>query len=83
MGMEAEIEKIKERNAKVEADKAWETSYARRIIITISTYALSLIVFIIIEANNPHLAALIPSLAYLLSTVTLPSLKAIWLKSRK
>ena len=29
--LEKEIEKIKERNKKVELDKAWETSWIRRI----------------------------------------------------
>ncbi|MDZ7798811.1 MAG: hypothetical protein U5L76_04340 [Patescibacteria group bacterium] len=31
--IEKEINKIKERNAKLEKDKAWETSWTRRIII--------------------------------------------------
>ncbi len=36
--IEKEIEKIKERNKRVEKDKAWETSWTRRICIMILTY---------------------------------------------
>ena len=32
------IEKIGKRNSKVESDRAWETSYARRGLILIFTY---------------------------------------------
>lgn len=82
MDLEAEVARIRERNARVEADKAWETSAMRRAIITLSTYLLSLAIFLIIGADNPFLASLIPSLAYLLSTITMPPLKAHWLKGR-
>ena len=83
MDTEAEIQKIKERNARVEADKAWETSHTRRGAITISIYVLSFAVFVMIGAPNPHFVALIPSLAYALSTLTLPFLKEAWLKNGK
>ena len=33
-----EIEKIKERNKRMEADKAWETSFTRRALISVATY---------------------------------------------
>ena len=36
--LKMEIEKIKERNKKVELDKAWETSFVRRLCICILTY---------------------------------------------
>ena len=36
--LENEIVKIKERNKKVELDKAWETSWTRKICIGILTY---------------------------------------------
>ena len=37
-GLENEIVKIKERNKKVELDKAWETSWTRKMCIGILTY---------------------------------------------
>ncbi|MCG2724124.1 MAG: hypothetical protein ABIF85_00910 [Nanoarchaeota archaeon] len=36
--LEKEIEKLKERNIRVEADKAWETSYSRRMLLMVYTY---------------------------------------------
>lgn len=33
-----EIEQIKQRNARVESDKAWETSLFRKILIAVLTY---------------------------------------------
>ena len=35
-----EIEKIKARNKKVEADKSWETSLTRKILIAFATYVV-------------------------------------------
>ena len=83
MDVEAEIEKIKSRNQRVEGDKAWETSHARRLIIFAGTYTLSYLLFLIISAPNPHLAALVPAMGFLLSTLSMPILKEAWLGSRK
>ena len=41
--LKEEIEKIKSRNKKVELDKAWETSWTRRICICILTYIVVVI----------------------------------------
>lgn len=79
MNLEEEISKIKKRNARVEADKAWETSYFRRAIIAIGTYIVILVFLIIIEAPNPYLAAAVPAIGFILSTLTLPFLKKWWL----
>ncbi|KKU09656.1 MAG: hypothetical protein UX13_C0034G0003 [Candidatus Woesebacteria bacterium GW2011_GWB1_45_5] len=78
-----EIEKIKERNKRVEADKAWEISWTRRIFIAVSTYVLISIFLIIIRVEKPFLSAVIPAVAYLLSTFSLTILKSHWLKNRK
>lgn len=78
-----EIEKIKERNQRVEADKTWETSWTRRIFITVSTYILILIFLIIVRVERPFASAIIPAAAYLLSTFSLGVLKSWWLEKRK
>ena len=83
MDTEAEIEKIKSRNRRVEADKAWEVSAERRLIIALGTYVIAYVLFLTISAPNPHLAALVPAVGFLLSTLTLPFIKAAWLRSRK
>lgn len=77
-----EIELIKARNRRVEADKAWETSSTRRIFIVVSTYLLIAIFLIILKVDKPFLSAIIPAVAYLISTLSLGILKSRWLKKR-
>jgi len=81
--LEKQIKEIKQRNQRVEADKAWETSVARRTILAVGTYLFSVFLLLSIEAPNPYLSALVPAGAYLLSTLTLPIFKKSWLNSRK
>ncbi len=77
--LQAEIRLIKERNARVEADKAWETSGARKAVIAAFTYALSVLILLSIGAPEPLLNALIPSFGFLLSTMTFGFLKEQWI----
>lgn len=81
--LEQEIEKIKERNKRVESDKAWEVSLTRRIFIAISTYILISIFLIIIKVENPFVSAIIPAVAYLISTFSLGIIKSWWLKNKR
>lgn len=78
-----EIEKIKARNRRVEADKAWETSSTRTLFIAGSIYILAVILMILTQTVNPLLNALIPSIGYFLSTSTYGILKNWWLEKRK
>ena len=41
--MEKRIEQIEQRNKRVEEDKAWETSFTRRLCIAILTYIVVVI----------------------------------------
>jgi uncharacterized membrane protein YkgB len=77
-----ELRMIRERNARVELDKAWETSTTRRAAIAIGTYFVVLLFLLIIGASEPYLAALVPAVGFLLSTLTLPFLKNHWMKRR-
>lgn len=77
-----EIEKIKTRNKRVEADKAWELSRTRTIFIAISTYTLILIFMLLIKDNHPFLNALIAASGYLISQETYGILKKWWLKGK-
>ncbi len=43
--LEKEIAEIKKRNQRVEADKAWETSWTRRILVLVLTYLVMVILF--------------------------------------
>lgn len=80
--LQLEIEEIKKRNQRVEADKAWETSWARKIIIFLLTYTVIVIFFFFTELPSPFLNAIVPSLAFVLSTLTVPVFKKWWLNKR-
>lgn len=81
--LEKDIRAIKERNKKVEADKAWETSWQRKVAIVALTYVVTAIVFASIGVPKPFENALVPTTAFLLSTLTLEVFKGIWIKGRK
>lgn len=72
-----ELEKIKQRNKKVETDKAWEWSIARKMLLMIFTYLALGIYMQAIDINNPWLNAIIPTVWFLLSTLTLPRFKKL------
>ena len=78
--IEKEIAKIKKRNKKVEADKVWETSLTRRLLIALMTYLFIVMFLWIIDISYPWLNAIVPTLGFLLSTLSLPFVKKIWLK---
>ncbi len=75
------LEDIHARNARVEADKAWETSWTRRLCIAIATYLTIMCYLTALGMERVYLHALVPSIGYLLSTMTLPILKQYWLKN--
>lgn len=78
MNIEKEIREIKERNRNVEADKAWETSYARRSLLMAFTYLAIGVYLWAIQIPKPWLNAIVPAVAFMLSTLTLPFFKGLW-----
>ena len=59
--LETEIKDIKNRNKRVETDKAWETSWTRRICICILTYIVVVIYsYIVRNYDNIFLSSLVP-----------------------
>lgn len=81
--LQLEIEEIKKRNQRVEANKAWETSWTRKIVITILTYIVIVVFFYFAELPKPFINAIIPAIAFVLSTLTVPLFKKWWLKNPK
>ncbi len=81
--LESEIKQIKARNHKVEGDKAWETSWLRRILIIIFTYIFAVLWLTLADTTNPFLGAIVPCAGFLLSTLTIYSVKAVYIKNRK
>ena len=74
-----DIQSIQERNARVEADKAWETLWTRKIAITFLTYIIVMVYLTFLGMERVYLHALVPAGGYFLSTLTLPVFKKIWL----
>lgn len=81
--LEKEIIKIKERNRRVELDKAWETSFTRKICICILTYVVVVLYsFLVNEINNIALSSLVPVIGFTLSTLSLKLIRNVWEKRR-
>lgn len=77
--LEKEIRKINERNKLVESDKAWETSKTRKLLIAVFTYLSIALYMWAIEIPMPFLNAVVPTAGFLLSTLTLPTFRSMWL----
>ncbi len=78
--LESEMEAVKLRNARVEADKAWESSWIRIGLLTLLTYLAAALVLRSIGAENFLFASLVPAAGFFLSVQTLPVLKRWWIK---
>jgi preprotein translocase subunit SecF len=77
-----ELEKIKERNSRVEIDKAWETSWTRRISIMVLTYIIASVWLWVIGEEYVFLKSVVPTLGYLLSTLSIPQIRKVWMNNR-
>ncbi|MBI2611783.1 hypothetical protein HYW54_03505 [Candidatus Gottesmanbacteria bacterium] len=80
--VEKEIKAIKDRNKKVEGDKAWETSLFRIGLICTSTYFFAAIFLRIIGSENYLINAFVPVIAYFLSTQSMPFIKKWWIENK-
>ncbi|MDB5175156.1 MAG: hypothetical protein JWM81_14 [Candidatus Saccharibacteria bacterium] len=76
------LEKLEARNARVESDKAWETSWARRGSIMILTYIVVVFYLRFVVHINPWINAFVPVIGFTLSTLTLSVIKKRWLDRR-
>ena len=81
--LEQKIKKIEERNEKVEADKAWEISWTRRILLALFTYLAIGLYLRAIAILRPWINAIVPALGFMISTLTIPFFKKLWLKSMR
>ncbi len=81
MDYKKEIEKINERNKRVEKDKKWETSWTRRLCIMILTYIVVVSYSYLVQSiNNVFLSSLVPVIGFCLSTLSLKLVRNIWEK---
>lgn len=81
--LEKEIKALKERNQRVELDKAWETSRFRIALLTAITYIIANILLYLIGVQNFYFAALVPAAGFFLSVQSLPTIKNRWIKNRQ
>lgn len=78
--LQQELLAIQERNRRVELDKAWETSWTRRLFIAALTYAVAGFWLVLIHEVYSWFKAFVPAGGYLLSTLSLPVIKRWWAK---
>ncbi len=76
------LEEIEARNRRVTLDKEWETSTARKLSILATTYIAMCILFITLGNDRPLTNAVVPTLGFFLSTLTLPIVRDRWKRSR-
>ncbi len=79
MDIESEIIALQSRNRRVEADKAWEVSWTRRLLIAAMTYVVAAIWLVLINDVRPLLKALVPAAGYVLSTISIRVVKSWWI----
>lgn len=82
LSIEDRVKQLEVRNRRVEADKAWETSWVRRIGIAVLTYIVIAMYLGFVIGINPWLNALVPVAGFMLSTLTLAYLKSYWISRR-
>lgn len=81
--LEERINKIEERNKRVELDKSWETSWTRKIFIMILTYIVVITYsYVIRNYDNILLSSLVPVIGFTLSTLSLKYIRKIWEKNK-
>ena len=78
--LEKRIEAIEKRNKKVESDKAWETSFLRKILIVVFTYIFAVLYLKIADTTNPWFGAVVPCVGFYLSTQSINIVKKWWIK---
>jgi hypothetical protein len=76
--LENRVSEIEKRNKRVETDKAWETSWFRKVLLLLFTYLTIGTYLWIIGIANPLVNAVVPAVGFLLSTLTLPFFKRLW-----
>ncbi|HLD81749.1 MAG TPA: hypothetical protein VJA22_00905 [Patescibacteria group bacterium] len=81
--LKKEIKEIQARNKRVEADKAWEMSWSRKLLILLLTYFVIVIFFLIAKLGNAFVNAIVPTIGFVFSTLSMPFFKNVWLKKHR
>lgn len=78
--LEARIDALEKRNKRVELDKAWEGSLARKAIIVTVTYTVVVAFLLMIGNDQPFINALVPPIGFFLSTLVVGGVKKHWIR---
>lgn len=73
--LEQRVAKLEARNRRVEADKAWETSWTRRLMLTSLIYIIMVFYLNFVVHIEPWINALVPVIGYVLSTLSIGFIK--------
>lgn len=77
-----QLKEVQNRNKRVEIDKAWETSLTRRLIIVLLTYFVMVLFFFFARLPKPFINAIVPAVAFVISTMTIDAVKRIWIRQK-
>jgi hypothetical protein len=77
---ESRLKAIEDRNARVELDKKWETSWVRRLSIATLTYFVVVGYLFVIGNDRPFINAIVPPVGFLLSTLVMKQIRRVWQK---
>jgi hypothetical protein len=80
--LQTRIDEIEQRNARVEAEKAWEVSSARIGTICLITYLVAAAVLWLLGTERFWLNAMLPVCGFYLSSQSLPVIKRRWLSAQ-
>ena len=80
--LEERVEKLESRNRRVEADKAWEISWLRRISLMVLIYLTIVFYLRFVVHIDPWINGLVPVIGYFISTLTIGLLKKRWVARR-
>jgi hypothetical protein len=76
------IELLEARNKRVDADKAWEVSWQRKLLIMVLTYLVVVGYLHFVVDIDPWINAFVPVIGFFLSTMTVSLIKQYWLKKQ-
>lgn len=79
MHVEEEINALKARNARVDREKAWEVSAIRRICLLTLIFCVAWAFLAFLGIERAAFMALVPTLGYGISTLSLGLIKRWWL----
>ena len=76
--LEQEIRAIQERNVRVEANKAWETSAVRTALLACITFFITAVALFVVKNENALRDAFIAAIGFVFSTLSLSFLRRHW-----